>query len=485
MSITANEQYAIELLNRARLDPTGEAARYGLGLNEGLAAGTISAAPKQVLAPYEILGVSASRHSQWMLENDIFSHTGENNSQPDQRMSAAGYEFSGGWSWGENLALASLNQGRTFNNVIDTHHQGLMESPLHRVNIMRDSFREIGYSQKVGSYDGYTTSVATENFAHRDDRVYVTGVAYNDRDKDKFYSQGEGESGIRFAIENGDKTNSAKEGGYAVLGSQRSGIAVEVTDDGTKSKVVVDLSKGNAKLDLVNGDTFMSSGNLKLVSGVSDAKLLGISNNKLFGNSDDNNLSGNSGNNRLKGGSGDDRLDGGSGRDKLMGGGDNDVLRGGSGNDKLRGDGGSDKLFGHGGRDQLQGGSGNDRLVAGGGNDKLSGGGGKDKIYGGSGDDVLTGDRGTDRLNGGKGSDTFVFNDHGGRDKIVDFNARAGDQLHLDSDLWSGSMSVAKVIDSFADVTNGGVVFDFGGGDVLTLRGLSSLSGLAEHIDII
>jgi hypothetical protein len=47
---SALEQYMVELINRARANPAAEAARYGIDLNEGLAAGTISAKAKQPLA---------------------------------------------------------------------------------------------------------------------------------------------------------------------------------------------------------------------------------------------------------------------------------------------------------------------------------------------------------------------------------------------------------------------------------------------------
>ena len=47
---TAFEQYFLELVNRARLDPAAEAARLGIGLNDGLAAGTITTAAKAPLA---------------------------------------------------------------------------------------------------------------------------------------------------------------------------------------------------------------------------------------------------------------------------------------------------------------------------------------------------------------------------------------------------------------------------------------------------
>ena len=67
MPLTANEQYLLELINRARLDPTAEAQLYGLAdLNRGLPAGSISTAAKQVLAPNEYLNIAARSHSQWM-----------------------------------------------------------------------------------------------------------------------------------------------------------------------------------------------------------------------------------------------------------------------------------------------------------------------------------------------------------------------------------------------------------------------------------
>src|SRR4051812_47518311 len=71
---SSEEQLFIELLNRARANPSAEASRYGISLNEGLAAGTISSTPKQPLAVNQLLTNSARKHSQYMIDNDIFSH---------------------------------------------------------------------------------------------------------------------------------------------------------------------------------------------------------------------------------------------------------------------------------------------------------------------------------------------------------------------------------------------------------------------------
>src|SRR5262249_17413606 len=52
---TTLEQLLLERMNRARLRPAAEAARFNIDLNEGLPAGTISTASKQPLAFNPIL----------------------------------------------------------------------------------------------------------------------------------------------------------------------------------------------------------------------------------------------------------------------------------------------------------------------------------------------------------------------------------------------------------------------------------------------
>jgi hypothetical protein len=66
-SPTGQEILAWMLINRARLDPAGEAARYGIDLNEGLAPGTLSAAARQPLAFNSTLFSVADAHSQSMM----------------------------------------------------------------------------------------------------------------------------------------------------------------------------------------------------------------------------------------------------------------------------------------------------------------------------------------------------------------------------------------------------------------------------------
>jgi serralysin len=145
--------------------------------------------------------------------------------------------------------------------------------------------------------------------------------------------------------------------------------------------------------------------------------------------------------------------------------GGDDIIRTGAGKDTLKGGGGDDELDGGAGRDTLSGGNGVD---------VLRGGDGKDKLNGGSGSDTLNGGLGNDSLRGGSGADTFQFGS--GLDRIRDFN---GDFLALDDALWGGAVLTNAQILGYANVVNGtDTVFDFGGGNTLTLENYIDIAAL-------
>src|SRR5439155_6210211 len=102
---TAEEQFMLELINRARANPTAEAARLGIDLNEGIETDLISPAPKQALAFNVKLIQSARGHSQWMLDNDAVTHVETGGIDPADRMRAAGYVFNRAYALGENIAF--------------------------------------------------------------------------------------------------------------------------------------------------------------------------------------------------------------------------------------------------------------------------------------------------------------------------------------------------------------------------------------------
>ncbi len=215
----AFEIYMLQLVNRARLDPAGEAARYKIDLNQGLAAGTISATPKQPLVPNPLLNESARAHSQWMLDTDTFSHTGAGGSQPFDRMTAAGYAFAPPYAAGENIAFSGTTGPLgLLSSYIEDQHRGLFLSPGHRTNIENDSYREIGISQVTGAFTSgsitYNASMITQNFAFTGTTSFLGGVIYNDLDLDNFYDPGEGIAGVTIRINGIAVATSTAAGAY-------------------------------------------------------------------------------------------------------------------------------------------------------------------------------------------------------------------------------------------------------------------------------
>jgi hypothetical protein len=193
---SAYEQYVLELLNRARSDPGAEATRLGIGLNDGLPAGTLSDTPEQPLAFNPDLIDAAQQHSAWMLANNSFSHTGANGSSPGDRMSAAGYQFSGASGWGENIAIEYGSSTSLDQAMADTLETMLFKSPGHRTNILDGDFREVGVGLGTGDYQGQSAVDLTQDFADSGSLPFLTGVAYTDLNGDNFYEPGEGLGGL-------------------------------------------------------------------------------------------------------------------------------------------------------------------------------------------------------------------------------------------------------------------------------------------------
>ncbi len=216
---SAQEQYMLELVNRARENPNEEAARYGINLNQGLSAGTISSSAKQPLVFNQNLIESSREHSEWMLETNTFSHTGNGGSSAGDRMRDANYSFTGSWTWGENIAWRGSTGTIDETQTIGTQHEGLFKSSGHRTNILNDNFREIGIGAVTGNYNGYNALMTTQNFAKSGNSVFLTGVAFDDAvQDDDFYTVGEGLGGIQVEAVRSDgqsfTTTTFASGGY-------------------------------------------------------------------------------------------------------------------------------------------------------------------------------------------------------------------------------------------------------------------------------
>lgn len=326
--MTPAEQFLLESINRARLDPLGEARRFGIDLNQGLAPGTLDGGARQPLAPNAFLNKAAATHSQWMLENDVFSHTGAQGSSAGDRMKEAGYVFEGSWTWGENISWSGSTGTISLDTEIGKQHRGLFLSPGHRVNLLKDTFTEVGVAQEAGRFTSgltYNASMVTENFARSGDKLFLTGVIYSDDDKDSFYSIGEGVggTGIRAGT---STTSSASAGGYALGLNPAASLEAGFVRDGLPEiRFKVDLSTANAKVDLVDGTRLESSAHLTLVSGATAATLLGTARLNLTGSDGADRLTGNAGANKISGARGNDTIDGAAGSDSMIGGSGNDT----------------------------------------------------------------------------------------------------------------------------------------------------------------
>ena len=196
---TAQEQLFLELINRARLDPAGEAARYGIDLNAGLTAGTISTAQKQVLTFNELLNDSADGHTAWMMSADKFQHAEcrRGNNRAGATDGGGGLQFFRiALNLGRKSCLGGSSAAIDANAYVLTLHKNLFLSAGHRSNTMKEGFKEIGVGATAGTFGGYNSLVVTQNFAVSGPEAFVTGVAYNDTNGDNFYSVGEGQGGI-------------------------------------------------------------------------------------------------------------------------------------------------------------------------------------------------------------------------------------------------------------------------------------------------
>lgn len=275
------EQYMLELINRARLDPEAEAGRQGIDLNEGLAPGTLDGSAKQPLAMNATIIDAARDHSQWMLDTDTFSHTGAGGSNAMERMEDAGYSFTAPYAWGENISRRGTTGSIDFLAFWESAHDGLFKSSGHRENILNEGFREIGVGGRDGTFvsggTAFNTLMVTQNFGRSGAPFFVTGTAFSDGDGDRFYDVGEGTGGIAVSVAGGGSTATWASGGYAIAVSPGT---YNVTFSGgpfaTAKTQQVTVGSANVKLDPIGTDTLASSASLDLGSDFRHLDLLGI-----------------------------------------------------------------------------------------------------------------------------------------------------------------------------------------------------------------
>ena len=294
---TNEQQYMLELTNRARIDGGAEATRLGLagGLQEGppeLCNETwVIQNSVQPLSWNPQLGTAAQNHSKTLNDADQF-FTGTSphtfgGTTPDQRIAAAGYgsaPYTGPTTQGgcfpgaENVATevsfdSSGPQPYTGARLVQallTAHNGLFvdngmfggnEVPGrgHRNTMMLPWFREMGAGVTAGAdqYQGttYDSVYIVHNFGSEDNNLpFITGVVYSDTNANNFYDPGEGIGGVRvdvaganfFAISSASGGYSVPVPGNGTYNVTFSGGSVATTQ---RSAAVANLQ--NAKVDYI------------------------------------------------------------------------------------------------------------------------------------------------------------------------------------------------------------------------------------------
>jgi uncharacterized protein YkwD len=267
---TAEEQYIVELINRARANPTAEGIMLATVTDPAiLAAYTYWNVNKEKLktdfAGYPVqpplaispkLTSAARLHSKDMSDNNFQGHEGSNGSQLQDRLNNAGYT---GWTaGGENVSAYSRNllYGHVGFNV-----DWGVPSLGHRMNIMNfegDFFTEVGigivHDARPAPHVG--PIIITECFGNANG-PFLVGVVYNDANKNKFYDVGEGIPGVRITPSTGTYyATTSTSGGYAIPITATGAMTVTAAGGSLTSPITLNVTlddEDNVKLDFTPG----------------------------------------------------------------------------------------------------------------------------------------------------------------------------------------------------------------------------------------
>ncbi len=269
---TPEEQYMLELINRARANPSEEGVRLmdtedpavqsaytWFNINKAATKQAFTTYPQRPpLAFHPALNQAARNHTADMVANNFQGHNGSNGSTLDQRYGVVGYVPQG--QWGENVSAYSNSvwYGHCGLNV-DWGEQNQIDLG-HRSNIMNFNgavYTEIGIgitktsgglqSNTVGPY------VITQDFGIRSIR-YITGVVYNDKNSNGFYDVGEGLEGVRVEPSRGTYyAVTSASGGYAIPFSGSGSVTVVASGGPLTSPITQQANFGsdNIKVDFI------------------------------------------------------------------------------------------------------------------------------------------------------------------------------------------------------------------------------------------
>jgi len=218
-AVSPEEQFYVELINRARANPVAEGLRLAnLGSIDDdvdrnydffrvdlamMQAEMSLLPPAQPLAPNRLLHKAAVKHSRDMATTGVQTHTGSDGSTIGQRVKREGYNFN---RVTENIYTTSANgQHGHAGFVVDWGDDGgaggMQMGRGHRRNAHDPDARELGMGVVETNKPGVGPQVVTQVFGTiNSSGPFVTGVAHLDLDGDDFYTPGEGVGGVTVTV---------------------------------------------------------------------------------------------------------------------------------------------------------------------------------------------------------------------------------------------------------------------------------------------
>lgn len=255
---TGDEQYVLELINRARANPDAEADRLDIpnsttpDITDEIFPAVGAVSPSPPLAMNRLLLQAARAHSQDMWTRSFFSHTNPSGIVAGVRIANTGYVAT---SYGENIAASSNASAGSLEDALMIDSSTIGRG--HRQNLLNVgiSYREVGigyYHNATANVSGYR-SFLTQDFGTSATGPFLVGVVYADANANGFYDAGEGMPGVLVTPSSGTYgalTGAA--GGYAFPVASSGSIDVTFSGGGlagTVLKAGIALGSGNRKVD--------------------------------------------------------------------------------------------------------------------------------------------------------------------------------------------------------------------------------------------
>lgn len=259
LTIDADEQLFVYLLNKIRHDPQAYDEEAGLGgILDGVEA-------RQPLAVNDDLFASAEFHAEEMADNNYFGHQSDvTGDWPNKMARDAGYDLPDFFPDNQNY-IESLAAGNAYGHPADVIELLIVDAGVpslgHRKHLLGIDEGDFG-ANEIGIGHGFNLLSLYDHYwaAHitysDPDNVFLTGVVYEDIDTDDAYGLNEGLAGVTVSIDGTNlttQTNAAGGWSIQVPGSDAYTIVVSGGDFVGTATSVVQVGIRNREIDFSSG----------------------------------------------------------------------------------------------------------------------------------------------------------------------------------------------------------------------------------------